>query len=145
MSHLFWGFKQKKYTRYNSFDMKPRKFYNPEFIKLTDTQFENAKNNNDLLELDDMNLLSPLVLKSNMTAGSFNTSKKFLNNDVSTATERLVDVAWGYHTTVKYNRHRGELVPVNLARRLLRTKRTLVLPAHINITIVTNSCDVVHS
>jgi heme/copper-type cytochrome/quinol oxidase subunit 2 len=28
---------------------------------------------------------------------------------------------------------------------LLRTKRTLVLPAHINITVITNSYDVVHS
>jgi cytochrome c oxidase subunit 2 len=28
---------------------------------------------------------------------------------------------------------------------LLRTKRTLVLPAHINITIITSSYDVVHS
>ena len=32
-----------------------------------------------------------------------------------------------------------------LARRILRTKRTLVLPAHINLTIITNSYDVVHS
>lgn len=30
-------------------------------------------------------------------------------------------------------------------RRLLRTKRTLVLPAHINITLITSSYDVVHS
>lgn len=36
-------------------------------------------------------------------------------------------------------------MPVNLARRLLRTKRILVLPAHVNITVVTNSNDVVHS
>jgi heme/copper-type cytochrome/quinol oxidase subunit 2 len=50
-----------------------------------------------------------------------------------------------YHRSIKYNRHRGELVPVNLARRLLRTKRTLVLPAHVNITVITNSYDVVHS
>jgi heme/copper-type cytochrome/quinol oxidase subunit 2 len=42
-------------------------------------------------------------------------------------------------------RKRSELVPVNLARRLLRTKRTLVLPAHVNLTVVTNSYDVVHS
>lgn len=50
-----------------------------------------------------------------------------------------------YHNSIKYNRHRGELVPVNLARRLLRTKRTLVLPAHVNITLISNSYDVVHS
>ena len=30
-------------------------------------------------------------------------------------------------------------------KRLLRTKKVLVLPAHINITIITNSYDVNHS
>ena len=49
------------------------------------------------------------------------------------------------YKAIKYNRHRSELVPVTLARRLLRTKRTLVLPAHVNLTIITNSYDVVHS
>ncbi len=49
------------------------------------------------------------------------------------------------YKAVKYNKHRAELVPVTLARRLLRTKRTLVLPAHTNLTVITNSYDVVHS
>lgn len=38
-----------------------------------------------------------------------------------------------------------ESVPLTLWKRLLRTKRTLVLPAHTNIATVTNSYDVVHS
>jgi heme/copper-type cytochrome/quinol oxidase subunit 2 len=46
---------------------------------------------------------------------------------------------------VRGNKHRTESLPVHLYRRLLRTKRTLVLPAHINMTVVTNSYDVVHS
>lgn len=50
-----------------------------------------------------------------------------------------------YRTAVRLNRKRSELVPVTLARRLLRTKRTLVIPAHINLTVITNSYDVVHS
>ncbi len=49
------------------------------------------------------------------------------------------------YKVMKYNRYRHELVPCTLARRLLRTKRTLVLPAYVNITIITNSYDVVHS
>lgn len=57
----------------------------------------------------------------------------------------LAPKSFNYQRAVKYNRQRTELVPVNLARRLLRTKRTLVLPAHVNITLVTNSYDVVHS
>jgi hypothetical protein len=40
---------------------------------------------------------------------------------------------------------RSELTPATLSRRLIRTKRILVLPAHINITVLTNSYDVVHS
>jgi hypothetical protein len=46
---------------------------------------------------------------------------------------------------MKKNKKRSDLIPVTLARRILRTKRTLVLPAHVNITLVTNSFDIVHS
>lgn len=49
------------------------------------------------------------------------------------------------YTSIKNNKYKNELIPVTLARRLLRTKRTLVLPAHINLTLITNSYDVVHS
>lgn len=43
------------------------------------------------------------------------------------------------------NRSRSEKTPITLARRILRTKRILVVPAHVNITAITNSYDVVHS
>jgi len=46
---------------------------------------------------------------------------------------------------MKKNKKRGDMIPINLARRIIRTKRTLVLPAHVNITLVTNSFDIVHS
>ncbi len=52
---------------------------------------------------------------------------------------------YNMYTVIKNNKYKNELIPVTLARRLLRTKRTLVLPAHINITLITNSYDVVHS
>lgn len=52
---------------------------------------------------------------------------------------------YNLYTGVKNNKFKNELIPVTLARRLLRTKRTLVLPAHINITLITSSYDVVHS
>jgi hypothetical protein len=32
-----------------------------------------------------------------------------------------------------------------LSKRLLRTKKILVLPAHVNLTLITNSYDVTHS
>lgn len=49
------------------------------------------------------------------------------------------------YNLLKKNKNRGGLDSVVLSRRLLRTKKTLVLPAHVNITAITNSYDVVHS
>jgi heme/copper-type cytochrome/quinol oxidase subunit 2 len=46
---------------------------------------------------------------------------------------------------MKKNKVRYENTLVVLSKRLLRTRRTLVLPAHVNITAVTNSYDVIHS
>lgn len=49
------------------------------------------------------------------------------------------------YNLMRKNKKRHDMIPVNLARRILRTKRTLVLPAHINVTLITNSFDIVHS
>ena len=55
-----------------------------------------------------------------------------------------------YEPAVQYklfnkSRARSEKIPVTLTKRLLRTKRVLVVPAHVNVTAITNSYDVVHS
>lgn len=52
---------------------------------------------------------------------------------------------YNLYNGVKNNKDKNETISVTLARRLLRTKRTLVLPAHINITLIASSYDVVHS
>lgn len=57
---------------------------------------------------------------------------------------------YDYNSTARYKRLkkqkvRDELTNVLLSRRLLRTRRTLVLPAHTNLTLITNSFDVIHS
>lgn len=49
------------------------------------------------------------------------------------------------YRAMKKNRVRHENTSVSLSRRLLRTKKTLVVPAHVNLTLITNSYDVVHS
>jgi len=46
---------------------------------------------------------------------------------------------------VRKSKNRYELTNQVLSKRLLRTRRTLVLPAHVNLTAITNSYDVVHS
>jgi len=60
-------------------------------------------------------------------------------------TEKTDVDKYNLYTSVRTNKYKNEMIPVTLARRLLRTKRTLILPAHINITLITNSYDVVHS
>ncbi len=119
-NELIWGFKQKKYKRLQMLKFKPRTTYDP-------ITFEATKGKPT----------SALVLRS--TIGE---PLNFKNNK---NTEYDLHENFNYQNAVVYNRHRSELVPVNLARRLLRTKRTLVLPAHTNITLITNSYDVVHS
>lgn len=52
---------------------------------------------------------------------------------------------YSLYANVRNNKYKTELIPVTLAKRLLRVKRSLVLPAHINLTLITNSYDVVHS
>lgn len=59
--------------------------------------------------------------------------------------EQKVLSSHGFYRCVRNNRKFSETYPVTLARRLLRTKRTLILPVHVNIGVVTNSYDVVHS
>lgn len=112
---LFWGFKQKKYKRIQKFKFQSRNYYDSVTHEVLPSPVKN----------------SALTLKSTLLT-PLNPNEEY-------------NSAFDYHRSVKYNRHKGELVPVNLARRLLRTKRTLVLPAHVNITVITNSYDVVHS
>jgi heme/copper-type cytochrome/quinol oxidase subunit 2 len=45
----------------------------------------------------------------------------------------------------KLNKKKTDVNNLNVNRRMLRTRRTLVLPAHVNVTAVTNSFDVIHS
>lgn len=55
-----------------------------------------------------------------------------------------LSVNTNYNLIARSHKH-AELMSVQLSRRLLRTQRTLVLPAQINLTLITNSYDVVHS
>jgi len=58
--------------------------------------------------------------------------------------EKCVDLT-RYHRLIRKSRARNDKMNVFTSKRLLRVKKTLVLPTHINITAITNSYDVVHS
>ena len=46
---------------------------------------------------------------------------------------------------IKKLKKKDEMIPLTLAKRLLRVKRTLIVPAHINLTVITSSYDIIHS
>lgn len=69
-------------------------------------------------------------------------SNFFIKNNVG---ENAVEDLSRVYRFFKKNKVRDEMFSVVTARRMLRTQHTLVLPAHVNITAITNSYDVVHS
>lgn len=56
-----------------------------------------------------------------------------------------IKVPTNKYKVFKLNKKKTDTNNLNVNRRMLRTRRTLVLPAHVNITAVTNSFDVIHS
>jgi hypothetical protein len=116
-----WGFRQKKYKRIKKFNFKPQSIYDPVTFKVLGFNNTSITSAVDIAGVD----LSYSLLKKD---------KKLNYSNL-----------YNYYLSMKINRNKTELVPITLARRLLRTKRTLVLPAHVNLTVITNSYDVVHS
>ena len=69
----------------------------------------------------------------------------FLNLKSNYSIEENINNPTKYYRMLRKNRARSENMPVSISKRLLRVKRTLVIPTNINITAITNSYDVVHS
>lgn len=133
MPETLWGFRQKKYKRLKKFKFKAEVIYDPITFEVIGQKKINLSPNIDIagVNLQNINISTNKRIEA--------TDSKFKIRD------RPTEENFNYRLSSKINRHRSELVPVTLARRLLRTKRTLVLPAHVNITVITNSYDVVHS
>ncbi len=133
MPETLWGFRQKKYKKLKKFKFKPEVIYDPITFKVIGQKSAPTSPKIDIAGINLQNINSTL---------SFN-----VDNNVSNLVkkEKSLDDNFNYRISSRIGRHRSELVPVTLARRLLRTKRTLVLPAHVNLTVITNSYDVVHS
>lgn len=133
MPETLWGFRQKKYKRTKKFKFKPEVIYDPVTFKVIGQKAPISSSKIDIAGLELQNIHTSAINK---------------NEDLNVTLKdrsRGLDDNFNYRIAARINRHRSELVPVTLARRLLRTKRTLVLPAHVNLTLITNSYDVVHS
>lgn len=138
-----------------------KNYYNVQFPMFYDFQnnFNSAKLNSKVLE--NINSKTPISSPKSLLAkyheftlknNIFNTDskkecKKFFNPYLF-GNQLIVDnleATMPNYRSLKKNKNIAESASVSLNRRLLRTKRTLVLPAHVNITIITNSYDVIHS
>lgn len=92
--------------------------------------------------------LKKKILEKNFKIHTLSTDKDFaksnffINNGVSENTKDNLSKVYKFF---KKNKKRDEFFNITTSRRLLRTRHTLVLPAHVNITAITNSYDVVHS
>lgn len=133
MPETLWGFRQKKYKRMKKFKFKPEVTYDPVTFKVIGQKALPVSPRVDIAGLELYNTDISLTNKQSEVTLPL---KDRVKNTEDT---------FNYRIAARINRHRSELVPVTLARRLLRTKRTLVLPAHVNLTLITNSYDVVHS
>ncbi len=72
----------------------------------------------------------------------FSGRSMLLNNSIL---DEFIKKPSSTHKIIKKNKIKSQELQLPLSKRLLRTKRTLVLPAQLNITVITNSFDVVHS
>jgi len=80
--------------------------------------------------------------KNNLKFNSFLNLKENYKLETSVDAKKKLTTM---HRLVRKARVRNDNMNVTVSKRLLRVKRTLVIPTHVNITAITNSYDVVHS
>lgn len=122
----FWVMKQKRYK-------KKIKFFEPINAKNFSEEFQFFFDNNRIISnaLDYTNSIQ----NNNLNLENINNLYKLEYNKKPEVLYKII----------RNNRQKTEALPIHLCRRLLRTKKTLVLPTHVNISLITNSYDVVHS
>lgn len=124
--------------RYNSgnSNLQSKNVPNTTYMTIKQKRYERKKTINPIIKYEkDINGIKTKKIK-------YSGKTILLNNSIF---EDYIKDATSYYRMIKKNKKRSELISVNLSRRILRTKRTLVLPAHTNITLITNSFDIVHS
>jgi hypothetical protein len=102
--------------------------------------FDSNKNSDFLNNFSNKSVSSALVKASSKLTAK---NRSFLFD--TTIMKNFFGDATVLYDLIKKNKKRADLIPVTLARRIVRTKKTLVLPAHVNVTLITNSFDIVHS
>ena len=171
-TETWWGFRQKRYKRKRQFFTSPKVLYNPVTYQPIGNTTQNTLIDRRLLKKGPSTSTSTLTqsgiasefdyvrlfFKKKNTVASENSLNSYStlpsSSPVSSASALTLLTEnqptkqanpYDYYRSVRVAKQRTDLLSITLARRLLRVKRTLVLPVHINITVITNSYDVVHS
>lgn len=144
-----WGFRQKRYKRLKEFKFSPKIVYDPNtfqpipndsLIKTYNLILNHQRDENVETGVTPSEYVGNLSYRATVDQSYSPTTLEIQKTQVANTNN-----AYYFYSSLKLNKKRSEVLSVNLARRLLRTKRTLVLPVHVNITVITNSYDVVHS
>jgi len=120
-------------------NVQPKSFYNTNYLVLKQRKYSKK---------DDITSINKFY--TDKDGGKYKVGGKYKYSGKPTLFnltqfEDFIDNPISLYRMIKKGKKRNELIPINLARRIIRTKRTLVLPAHVNITLITSSFDIVHS
>lgn len=116
-------YKNKPLSNSTFLTMKQKRYKRRKIIPLRVKFFKDSNNNK--------------TKKIRWTSNPYLFDNNYIINDFGSSTKK--------YSLLRKNKIRYQNTSVVLSKRLLRTRRTLVLPANVNITAITNSYDVIHS
>ena len=143
-----------RYIKRNIPSLLPFRFINSNILLVENALFYikfNSNSSNSFFEKNTFNSNYYVIKQKKYTKknNSLNFYKKsdtrnifLLNNKIFL--EEKNNIFTNYKLIKKSKKH-NDIIPLTLNKRLLRTKKTLTIPAHINLSIITSSFDIIHS
>lgn len=134
----------------NSFELQKQELFRVRFNEKHTKLIQKPISNNNYLVLKQKKYKPYKVLPTRIKKTKIEGTESIKYSRKLTLLNNSIFVENNFNGTTRYKllkkmKQQHENIPVTLWKRLLRTKRTLVLPAHVNIALITNSYDVIHS
>lgn len=134
----------------NSFELQKQELFRVRINEKHNSLIQKPISNNNYLVLKQKKYKPYKVLPTRVKKMKFDNTESIKYSRKLTLLNNSIFVENNFNGTTRYKllkkmKQQHENIPVTLWKRLLRTKRTLVLPAHVNIALITNSYDVIHS
>lgn len=134
----------------NSFELQKQELFRVRFNEKHTKLIQKPISNNNYLVLKQKKYKPYKVLPTRIKKTKIEGAESIKYSRKLTLLNNSIFIENNFNGTTRYKllkkmKQQHENIPVTLWKRLLRTKRTLVLPAHVNIALITNSYDVIHS